>query len=69
MVWGCFWDYGRCNLYIIDRDFKSKKYRYSTNSYIEVLDTEVAPTYTNLDPGYKFIQDNAAIYTIKKVKD
>jgi hypothetical protein len=33
------------------------------------LDTEVALTHTNLDPGYEFIQDNAAIYTAKKVKD
>jgi hypothetical protein len=39
----------------MDRDFESKKHGYSANSYIEVLDTEVAPTCTNLDPGYKFM--------------
>jgi hypothetical protein len=41
MVWGCFWDIGRTGLYLIDRDFESKKYRYSANSYIEVLDAIV----------------------------
>ena len=52
MVWGCFWDRGRTNLYIIDRDFESKKYRYSSKSYIEVLDAKVPPTYKTLDLGY-----------------
>ena len=41
MVWGVFWDNRRSNLYIMDRDFESLKYRYSANSYIEILDTEV----------------------------
>ena len=68
MVWGCFWDLGRTSLYIIDRDFESLKYRYSTESYLEVLDTEVALVYSSLDPGYVFIQDNTSIYTARKVK-
>jgi hypothetical protein len=42
MVWGCFWDSGKTDLYILDCDFKSKKHGYTANSYIEVLDTELA---------------------------
>ena len=38
MVWGMFWGSGRSSLHIMDRDFESKKYGYSANSYIEVLD-------------------------------
>jgi hypothetical protein len=55
MVWGCFWDNGRSNLYIMDRDFESAKHGYSTESYLEVLEAEVAPIYSKLDPGYLFI--------------
>ena len=69
MVWGCFWDTGRSNLYIMDRDFESKKHGYSANSYIEVLDAEVEPQHTNLEPGYEFMQDNASIHTAYKVRD
>lgn len=29
MVWGCFWGDGRCDLYVMDRDFESKKHGYS----------------------------------------
>jgi len=39
MVWACFWGHGeRSPLYIMDRDFESKKHGYSANSYIEVLE-------------------------------
>jgi hypothetical protein len=55
MVWGCFWDYGRSNLYIMDQDFESIKHRYSTALYLEVLEAEVAPIYATLEPGYLFI--------------
>ena len=41
IVWAAFWDNGRTKLYIINRNFKSKKYRYSANSYLEVLNAEV----------------------------
>ena len=72
MVWGVFWDNGRSNLYIMDRDFESLKYGYSANSYIEVLDTEVAYIFdsftSEFNQGYQFIQDNASIYTVRKVK-
>ena len=50
----------------MDRDFKVKKNRYSTNSYLEVLNT-------NLPRNYKldlyFIHDNALIYTTRVVID
>jgi hypothetical protein len=42
IVWGAFWDTGRTNLYIMDRDFAAKKHGYSANSYLEVLDGELA---------------------------
>jgi hypothetical protein len=69
MVWGAFWDEGRTSLYIMDRDFAAKKYRYSANSYLEVLDGELATVWERLDPGYKFIQDNAPIHRAGKVTE
>jgi len=45
MVWGAFWDRGRSPLYIMDRDFESKKHGYSANSYLEVLDGSLAPIF------------------------
>ena len=69
MVWGAFWDDGRSNLYIMDRDFESAKHGYSAESYLEVLDGEVASIFENLDPGYEFMQDNASIHTAYKVRD
>jgi hypothetical protein len=61
MVWGAFWDTGRSGCYIMDRDFESAKHRYSTKSYLEVLDAEVEPIFKKLDDGYSFMQDNASI--------
>ena len=55
MVWGCFWDLGRTGLYIMDRDFESLKHGYSANSYLEVLEAEVAPWHQTLDKGYVFM--------------
>src|ERR1700712_3882695 len=68
MVWAAFLDLGKSNLYIMDRDFESKKHRYSAESYLEVLDAEVALIYASLDPGYEFMQDNTSIHTARKVK-
>src|SRR6266487_50662 len=66
MVWAAFWGFGnRTPLYIIDRDFESKKNGFSANSYIEVLDAHVQ--YMNND--LVFMQDNASIHTAQKVKD
>jgi transposase len=67
MVWAAFWGNGkRCPLYIMDRDFESKKHGYSAKSYIEVLDARVREYYTN---DLVFMQDNASIHTAKTVKD
>jgi hypothetical protein len=55
MVWGAFWDIGRSGYYIMGRDFESKKYRYSANSYLKVLNIEVEPIFATLDEGYAFI--------------
>ena len=65
MVWGMFWGAGRSSLYIMDRDFESKKYGYTANSYIEVLDTQVARHHAE---GLWFVHDNAPIHTANKVK-
>jgi len=51
MVWGSFWDIGRSDLYVLDRDFESKKHGYSANSYIEVLDNQVARGTRSKIPG------------------
>jgi transposase len=70
MVWGCFWDYGRSDLYVMDRDFESKKHGYSARSYLEVLNAQVAPWYEELDDdAYVFMQDNAPIHNAYVVRD
>lgn len=71
MVWAAFWDNGRTKLYIMDRNFKSKKHRYSANSYLEVLDAGVDPAFESFGDeadAYRFMQDNASIHTARKVK-
>ncbi len=70
MVWGAFWDLGRSNLYIMDRDFEAKKHGYLVESYLEVLEVEVGLIFDKLDDDrYSFMQDNASIYTTIKVRD
>ena len=69
MVWGCFWDTGRSSLYIMDRDFESAKHGYSAESYLEVLEAEVAPIYSALPLGYVFMQDNASILMVSQDTD
>ncbi|KAM3077312.1 hypothetical protein ACMFMG_006661 [Clarireedia jacksonii] len=49
----------------IDWDFESKKYRYSANSYLEVLDFNIEGCW---EPGLVFIQDNVPIYNVCKVR-
>lgn len=71
MVWASFWDNGRSKLYIMDRDFESKKHGCSANSYIEVLDAELDPIFESFGDekeAYMFMQDNASIHTARKVK-
>jgi hypothetical protein len=69
IVWGGFWDDERTSLYIMDRDFESKKHGYLAESYLEVLNAEVEPAYRKLGKGYTFMQDNTSIHIAKKVKE
>jgi hypothetical protein len=46
----------------MDRDFESKKHRYSAKSYLKVLDAEIKLIFEELDKGYIFMQDNAFIH-------
>ena len=63
IVWSCFWDTSCTSLYIIDYNFKSKKYEYSANFYLKVLNVEVTSIYASLNSRYIFMQDNVSIYT------
>jgi len=69
MVWACFWKEGnmikRSNLYIMDRDFESKKHGYSARSYIQVLDDNIPSIW---QPGLFFMQDNAPIHMANSVR-
>ena len=70
MVWACFWGnprggIGRSELYILDRDFESKKHGYSARSYLEVLEDQIHKCW---EPGLRFMQDNASIHTAKEVR-
>ena len=55
----------RSKLIIILRDSQSKREGYSVNSYIKVLE-EAIPTCW--EPGRIFMQDNAYIHKVGKVK-
>jgi hypothetical protein len=70
MVWACFWyedgKIQRSNLYILERDFESKKHGYSANSYLQVLDDNLPGCWS---PGLIFMHDNASIHTAYKVRN
>lgn len=55
MVWGAFWDDGRFNCYIMDRDFELKKYGYLANFYLEVLNDEFDFIFEEIGDGYVFM--------------
>ena len=69
MVWGCFWGreegIGRSELYLLDRDFESKKHGYSARSYLDVLEDQMPKCW---EPGLIFMQDGASIYTARAVR-
>lgn len=69
MVWGCFWikngQVHRSDLYILDRDFESKKHGYSSRSYLEVLEDQMPKCW---EPGLIFMQDGASIHTSRAVR-
>lgn len=64
MVWACFWELERSNLYALERDCEAKKNGYSARSYIHVLDDNLLGIY---QPGLVFMQDNAPIHTAEAV--
>ena len=66
MVWGAIWVNERLDLFIMDRDEVSKRERYSSKSYINVLNNQL-PIIWN--PGMVFMQDNAPIHTANLIKD
>ena len=66
MIWAAFWDYKISDLYLLKRDFESKKHKYSANFYIQVLDDNLPDIY---EPGFIFMQNNVFIYTTKKVRE
>ena len=48
MVSVAFWGNGeRSDLLILERDFESKKHRYSANSYLALLKDLIIPNYTD----------------------
>jgi hypothetical protein len=56
---------GRSELYILNRDFKLKKHRYSAVSYLKVLEDQIPKCF---EPGMTFMQDNALIHTAHVVR-
>jgi transposase len=50
---------------IIDRDPDSEKLGYTANSYLTILNDQMPQVW---EPGMIFMQDNAYIYTAKKIK-
>ena len=69
MVWACFWfiegKICRSELYLLNRDFKSKKHGYSVRSYLKVLDDQMPRCW---EPRLVFIQDNTPIYIAYTVR-
>jgi DDE superfamily endonuclease len=66
MIWAAFWGTNMSDLYQLERDFESKKFGYSANFYIQVLDDNLLGIY---DPSLIFMQDNAPIHKTRKVID
>ena len=65
MIWGAFRGSERSDLYMLERDWKSKKHGYSAASYIKILNDNLSGLY---EPGLVFMQDNASIHSAKKTK-
>jgi hypothetical protein len=66
MVWAAFWASVRSDLHIIERDWESKKYGYSTKLYIEVLEEQLLVHYQD---DLIFMQDNASIHIAHDVRE
>ena len=60
-----FWNISKFNLYALERNFESKKYKYSAKFYPRVLNNNLFEIYKL---GVIFIQDNIIIYTERKMR-
>ena len=66
MVFGIIWKGGRSPLVVMQRDPTSRANRYTTNSYIQVLEITLQYAYML---GTFFQQDNAKIHMSLAVKE
>ena len=66
MIWGGIWHNGRSDCAFLQRDSNAPKNGYSSESYMDVLEQEIPCIWS---PGYTFIQDNAGIYTSRRVME
>ena len=67
MVWAGFsGKHGRSPLHVMVRDLEAKRGGYSVNSYLEVSEENIPIIYRR---SMWFMQDNAPIHTVSKVKD
>ena len=68
MVWAAIWRKDekvyKSDLVILERDWESKKHRYTANYYIKVLEDQIPKIW---EPGLVFMQDNAPIHTVYDV--
>ena len=66
MVWGAFYSQTRSNLVPMERDMDSPAAGYTATSYLDIFE-EYLPTIW--EPGLIYIQDNASVYTARKVRN
>lgn len=62
-----FYNIEKSKLYIINRDFGNKKFRYNINSYLKILNKKLISIWKRLNKKYQFIQNNAFIYYTHKI--
>ncbi len=65
MIWEAFWSSERSNLYLLDRNFESKKHGYSAVFYIQILDHNLADIW---ESELVFMQNNVPIHRVRKSK-
>ncbi len=65
MIWEAFWGSERSNLYLLDRNFESKKHGYSAVFYIQILNHNLAGIWKS---ELVFMQNNASIHRARKSK-
>ena len=65
MIWDVIYEDGRSDVIIINRDLNLEKSGYTINSYLTILNDQLSRIWQS---EMTFIQDNARIHTVKKVK-